>query len=312
MVVRPVQDSDLHAYVDGWLDPEKRLEIEASLAKDPFAAERVEAFRRQNDGLHALFDGVLGEPLSEEMKQLRDRLNRRQAGNDNRRGRFDSPFLRTAAAVVLLISGGLGGYLAKPVEVVTAEPPALQSFAQEAVQAHAFYTTDSRFAVEIGGDDRNALDSWLSERLGRNVFAPDLAPVGFRLIGGRSLPIAAGAGAQYMYENEARRRLTLFVGSPKSGRESSVSFAQRGDIAMFYWVEGPLAYALLGPVKRDELMEIVKTVSGQVKAHRGAPAPQPAAAQPAATGAPPPKSPADQPPPPAGVQPASDGKPKQM
>jgi len=252
MVVRPVQDSDLHAYVDGWLEPERRLEFEASLAEDPLAAERVEAFRRQNDGLHALFDGTLSEPLTEEMKQLRDRLNGRHAGNDNRRGRLDSPFLRTAAALALLISGGIGGYLAKPAQVVTTEPPALQSFAQEAVQAHDFYTTDSRFAVEIGGEDRNALDSWLSKRLGRDVFAPDLAGVGYRLIGGRSLPIATGAGAQYMYENDAQRRLTLFVGSPKAGRESAVSFAQRGDIGMFYWVDGPLAYALLGPVKREE------------------------------------------------------------
>ena len=59
MVARPVDDRDLHAYVDGCLDTQRRIEVEAWLAEDPASAERVNAYRSQIDQLHDLFDGVL-------------------------------------------------------------------------------------------------------------------------------------------------------------------------------------------------------------------------------------------------------------
>jgi anti-sigma factor RsiW len=283
MVARPVDDRDLHAYVDGCLDPQRRIEVEACLAEDPASAERVNAYRSQIDQLHELFDDVLGENATPVMDDLQNRLSGRMAGNDNyRRGWLRSPFARMAAAVVLLLAGGTGGWVLRDPEptVVEQQQPPLQSFAQEAVQAHTFYASDNRFAVEMGGEDRGALDSWLSERLGRRIFGPDLSGAGFRLIGGRSLPTATGVGAQYMYENDGKRRLTLFVGTPKAGQEAAFSFVQKGDVSMFYWVEGSIAYALIGRLDRDQLMNITQTVYRELKIRNVPPAPPPAAPPP--------------------------------
>jgi anti-sigma factor RsiW len=292
MVARPVDDRDLHAYVDGCLDTQRRIEVEAWLAEDPASAERVNAYRSQIDQLHDLFDGVLSEPSTPAMDEMHDRLSGRMAGNDNRRrGWLHSPFARMAAAVVLLLAGGTGGWVLREQEPATVEQeqPTLQNFAQEAVQAHTFYASDNRFAVEMGGEDRGALDSWLSERLGRRIFGPDLTSAGFRLIGGRSLPTTTGAGAQYMYENDGKRRLTLFVGTPKAGQEAAFSFVQKGDVSMFYWVEGSIAYALIGRLDREQLMNITQTVYRELKIRNVPPAPPPAAPPPeAAKQAPPP------------------------
>jgi anti-sigma factor RsiW len=285
MVARPVDDRDLHAYVDGCLDPQRRIEVEACLAEDPASAERVNAYRSQIDQLHELFDDVLREPATPAMDDLQNRLSGQMAGNDNyRRGWLRSPFARMAAAVVLLLAGGTGGWMLRDPEptVVEQQQPPLQSFAQEAVQAHTFYASDNRFAVEMGGEDRGALDSWLSERLGRRIFGPDLSSAGFRLIGGRSLPTATGVGAQYMYENDGKRRLTLFVGTPKAGQEAAFSFVQKGDVSMFYWVEGSIAYALIGRLDRDQLMNITQTVYRELKIRNVPPAPAPAAPPPEA------------------------------
>jgi anti-sigma factor RsiW len=304
MVARPVDDRDLHAYVDGCLDPQRRIEVEATLAEDPASAERVNAYRSQIDQLHDLFDGVLREPATPAMDEMHDRLSGRMAGNDNRRrGWLHSPFARMAAAVVLLLAGGTGGWVLREQEPATVEQeqPTLQNFAQEAVQAHTFYASDNRFAVEMGGEDRGALDSWLSERLGRRIFGPDLSASGFRLIGGRSLPTTTGAGAQYMYENESKRRLTLFVGTPKAGQEAAFSYVQKGDVSMFYWVEGSIAYALIGRLERDQLMNITQTVYRELKIRNVPPPPPPAA--------PPPPEAAKQVPPP---QPVGDVKRKDM
>jgi anti-sigma factor RsiW len=304
MVARPVDDRDLHAYVDGCLDPQRRIEVEAWLTEDPASAERVNAYRSQIDQLHDLFDGVLREPATPAMDEMHDRLSGRMAGNDNRRrGWLHSPFARMAAAVVLLLAGGTGGWVLREQEPATVEQeqPTLQNFAQEAVQAHTFYASDNRFAVEMGGEDRGALDSWLSERLGRRIFGPDLSASGFRLIGGRSLPTTTGAGAQYMYENEGKRRLTLFVGTPKAGQEAAFSYVQKGDVSMFYWVEGSIAYALIGRLERDQLMNITQTVYRELKLRNVPPPPPPAA--------PPPPEAAKQVPPP---QPVGDVKRKDM
>jgi len=304
MVARPVDDRDLHAYVDGCLDSQRRIEVEAWLAEDPASAERVNAYRSQIDQLHDLFDGVLREPATPAMDEMHDRLSGQMAGNDNRRrGWLHSPFARMAAAVVLLLAGGTGGWVLREQEPATVEQeqPTLQNFAQEAVQAHTFYASDNRFAVEMGGEDRGALDSWLSERLGRRIFGPDLSASGFRLIGGRSLPTTTGAGAQYMYENESKRRLTLFVGTPKAGQEAAFSYVQKGDVSMFYWVEGSIAYALIGRLERDQLMNITQTVYRELKIRNVPPPPPPAA--------PPPPEAAKQVPPP---QPVGDVKRKDM
>src|SRR5690242_11740011 len=58
-----VSDDELHAYMDGALDPMRRLEIASYLAGHPLEAARAEAFRAQREGLRALFDHVLDQPV---------------------------------------------------------------------------------------------------------------------------------------------------------------------------------------------------------------------------------------------------------
>ena len=75
---RPVDEDELQAYVDGLLDAKRRSEVEAYLATDPEEVERVEAYRLQNIGLHAMFDGrsVADEqPGSAQIERLRHGLH---------------------------------------------------------------------------------------------------------------------------------------------------------------------------------------------------------------------------------------------
>ncbi len=50
-----IGEADLHAYIDGGLDPLKRTEVEAFLAARPQIARRVEAYRSQVVALNAAF-----------------------------------------------------------------------------------------------------------------------------------------------------------------------------------------------------------------------------------------------------------------
>lgn len=260
MAERAISDSDLHAYVDGWLDPARRLEVERYLASDREAAARVLAYRAQNDALHSMFDPLLEQPTDGRIAALGVNLAGRLAAAERRRS--VSAWKRVAAAAALLLVGAAGGWLARDggFHYAGGHPP-LQEFAREAVQAHAFYA-GSRFAVEMGADDPGALDGWLSHRLGRTVSAPDLTAVGYALMGGRSLPTSTGPGVQYMYESGKGRRLTLFVSIPEGGQSAAFSYVRKDDISIFYWQEGVLAYALIGRMDRDELMEVAQAAYG--------------------------------------------------
>ncbi|HEX7967048.1 MAG TPA: hypothetical protein VF502_02425, partial [Stellaceae bacterium] len=66
----PISEEELHAYVDGDVDPARRLDIAVYLADHPLEAARTEAFRALNDGVHALFDQVLDQPLPKRLRKL--------------------------------------------------------------------------------------------------------------------------------------------------------------------------------------------------------------------------------------------------
>ncbi len=279
-----MRDSDLHAYVDGQLDSARRIEVETWLAEDEEAARRVEAYRAQNAALHSLFDGILNEPLGGRLAGLGEQLGEKLDARVARRTWWAQPGWRRLAAAVSFVAVGLGaGWLGHgqvsvpPLAQQAPAQPTLQAFAEEATQAHSFYA-NSRFEVEMGADNQEALNNWLSERLGRPVIGPDLAGIGYRLIGGRSLPTEGGAVAQYMYETEGGgNRLTLFVGTPQADQRSAFSFVKHGEIASFYWAEGALSYALVGRFERDQLMSIAQTVHQKLNS---APPARPAPAQP--------------------------------
>ncbi|HYH22516.1 MAG TPA: anti-sigma factor [Azospirillum sp.] len=266
MEAHRVKDEELHAYADGQLEGTRRIAVERHLAEDPEAARKVEDYRAQAALLHEMFDPVLREDPGPEVNELTTRLRGRLAGNDNRPAWHARPLTRLAATVVLVVGAAAGGYFGRGVTAPPTQRQSLQTFANEATQAHRFYTSDERYQVEMGAEDPGALDNFLSQRVGKSIFGPDLSKAGYRLIGGRSLPTDTGAGAQYMYINDQGKRITLFVGPPPAGKETSFSFAQQGDIATFYWVEGQLAYALIGRLSKDELMGITKAVYDDVKA----------------------------------------------
>lgn len=228
----------LHAYVDGRLDEAARAQVEAWLAEDFEAASRVAAYRTQNAALHALFDGVLAEPLPAPL-----------------RGPWERPRRRTAAVMAAflpaLLLGVAMGWWAR--DLVKPSPP-LVELPVRAAAAHAVYAPEVRHPVEVGAAEEAHLEQWLSKRLGTRLAAPSLVPLGFRLVGGRLLPDAAGPAALFMYEDGEGRRLTLYVARNPGGGETAFRFAERAGVGVFYWVDGPFGYALSGELGRERLL----------------------------------------------------------
>ncbi len=78
-----------------------------------------------------------------------------------------------------------------------------------AAAAHLTFVVDARHPVEVTAAQEGHLVQWLSNRLGRPLRVPDLAGLGFHLIGGRLLPGSAGPAAQFMFDDDNGTRLTI-------------------------------------------------------------------------------------------------------
>lgn len=251
-------DIELHAHVDGELPPARQAEVEARLAADPAAAERVRAYRAQKQALRARFAPVIDEPIPESLRAL---AVPPRAATGLPRGSLQ----RIAASVAIGLFGGLLGWLAhghyRPAELAAhaARLP------HQAAIAHAVFSPDVRRPVEIGAEHEDQLVTWLSKRLGTPVRPPKLGALGYELIGGRLLAGNSGPVAQFMYHDGSGQRLTLYVSTEVAGnRDTAFRFAQEGPINVFYWIDGTYGYALSAGIAKAELARIATAVYDQL------------------------------------------------
>jgi anti-sigma factor RsiW len=248
-----ITEHDLHAFLDGELDAEVQTEIEAWLAEHPDDAENLADWKAQNAGLHGLFDDLLSEPVPSEMTAA---LEHPVSSPVDRRG-----WWRSAAAILLLVAGMGSGWVLRG----ELTQPDSENFVRKAVSAHVVYVGERRHAVEVWAKEEKHLVKWLSKRLKHKLKAPYLADAGFRLVGGRLIEDEGAPAAQFMYEDKAKRRVTLYTRRTRDDGDPAFRFEGRDGISAFYWTGGPLAFALLGEMKRTELLALAETVSKQIQ-----------------------------------------------
>jgi anti-sigma factor RsiW len=254
MTLPPTFSHDtLHAHADGRLDADQRAAVAAWLAEHPDAAARVQAWRDNDALLRAAYDPLLAEPIPERLRLAASRAPRR-------------PVLRLAAAVAWLALGATLGYGLRGLQGPETEPAgALVSLPRQAAIAHAVYAPEVRHPVEVGADQEAHLVAWLSKRLGTPLRAPALGTEGYALVGGRLLPGEAGPVAQFMYQHGDGRRLTLYVRRGEAdNQETAFRYTREDGVSVFYWIDGPLGYALSGDLPREALLPVASAVYRQL------------------------------------------------
>jgi len=261
MRTQAISEAQLHALADGVLPEGQRAAVDAHLCAHPQDAARVDAWREQNRQLRALFDPVLDEAVQPHLMQA--------ASPPAANGAWQRPAMQAAAAIVLVIAGGMGGWLLRGDGGDTGDMRAASALARSAAIAHAVYTPEVRHPVEVGVAQEAHLVQWLSKRLGSTLRPPVLSPLGYHLIGGRLLPgDGDGPVAQFMYEDGGGKRLTLYVAKERAGRqETAFRYTQEKDLGVFYWIDGQMGYALSARLPKAELGKIADAVYTQLEAH---------------------------------------------
>jgi anti-sigma factor RsiW len=254
-----IGEEDLHAYVDGFLDAERRAAVARYLEQHPDVARRVAAYSAQREALRAAF-AVAAEPTPPHLNLSRLIIEARLA---RRRSSW-----RIAAAIALALGvGGAGGWV-----LHGAQDPrpgtnayALAVLKRQALSSYAVYAPDQRRPIELDADRRDDLARWLSDRLNRTVSPPDLSALGYRLLGGRLLATEqGGAAALLMYEDAQGTRLAILMRPMRAEYHAPLSAMGNCPVSGDAWIAKGLGYALVARVPPGELRPLAEQVQRQL------------------------------------------------
>jgi anti-sigma factor RsiW len=261
-----ISEDELHALVDDRLTPEAAAALRLRLAGDSAAMATVTAWQAQREALRALYGPIAQAPLPASLVAAAEHAQRvqTQAAQWWRWGGMAAAVL-VAFGIGWLSGGrwglGHGGFAA-------AGAGQARHFAQQAAVAHAVFQPEVRHPVEVTAAQQEHLVQWLSKRLGRPLKVPVLTAQGYELVGGRLLPGDEGARAQFMYQNAAGQRITLYLGALKPGSSeanaTAFSFLDSGSVPGFYWVDHGCGYAIAGQLPRAALHDLASAVYAQL------------------------------------------------
>jgi anti-sigma factor RsiW len=279
-------DDDLVAYLDGELGPTERSAVEAWLAEDPAARERLSALAETDALVRRAFDASLQEPLPE-------RLIAAARGEPGAVPAKILPFkpmpvmqrsspgwrrwaaLPAAASLFGLLLGGSAGWLGlghAPSDAGN-KPPAVQAAASNWLDNAAGYYKLYVDAGDVGavqvpatGDPSAALQK-ISQTLARQVRLPNLKPWGLDFGGARLIVVDGRPAAQLVYntDNKAIGPLTLTIGSSNKP-DLAPTVDRRQDLNVLYWRHQGHAYALVGRANIGYLWNIANDVAWQLDA----------------------------------------------
>ena len=252
---RPIMKDDLHAYVDGVLEPERAAEVAAYLEDHPDMAQRVAAFSDQRDLLRKALAPIADEPLPSRLN-LSGMIEKRQR-------RRPSPAWLAIAAMLILSIGGLGGWVMR--DILQASPGGLAALAQEAAYSYHVYAPDRVRPVEMRASDSAQLVQWVSNRLKQPVKLPDLTGSGYRLMGGRLIATSHGPAAMFMYDDDRGDRLVVLTRPMASEQSAPMAPHSGGDVSGFAWADGGMGYSLMGQAAAESLKPIANEVRRQAR-----------------------------------------------
>ncbi|TCR81456.1 anti-sigma factor [Rhizobium sp. BK376] len=255
MSVRPITEDDLQAFVDGALDDARKAEIATYIEAHPDVSARVKSYADQRLNLRAIFDPIVDEPVPTHLN-----LAHMIAG---RRSRRLPAWGMAAAATVLLVAGGSGGWFMRG-----AYQPAGQGMgmlAHEASNSYSVYASDQMRPVELRADDMPELVDWATQRLGHKPVLPDLSKSGYRLMGGRILSTSAGAGLMLMYDNDRGTRLVMLTRPMVADQNMPMTVNSEGNMPGWTWAADGMGYSLVGPMPAETLHPLADDIKQQMR-----------------------------------------------
>ncbi|HWK65605.1 MAG TPA: anti-sigma factor [Rhizobiaceae bacterium] len=244
---------DIDMALDGELPVEERAQFDAWLAANPDMKARKDRLADDMTRLREAVAGIVDEPVPDRLVAVL------KSGRPTRWGLW-----RAAAAAAILVVGGIAGY-AVGSGLLFGDGPE-EWLAEQAIGAYATYPADLPHTVEVGGEDKDYLDRWLSKRTGLKVVAPDLSGQGFELLGGRILPGGQAPAALLVYKNQAGNQLSIYM-TPQPGDNIRGTYAaEEGGPNAIYWLDKGFGCAIVSNLSQDQMRDVARSAWRQLLA----------------------------------------------
>jgi anti-sigma factor RsiW len=249
---RPINEEDLHAYVDGFLDAERRAQVERCFAVHPDVAARIRAWQAGRAALRDALAWKASEPVPASLS-LAELMRLRAA-------RRIGVGLLAASVVLALAIGGVAGWVLRGPGGATG----VVAVAQEAVIAHRLLLSGIPPATpEAREGDAAGIATWARSVLGDAVRPPDLSAAGYRLTGGRLVPTGDGLGGVFLYGGGNGNRLTVFMRRMRDGTVSS-PMREMGDAPGYAWVSDGVGVSLISDQAMSGLHGLANTIRSEM------------------------------------------------
>lgn len=227
-------EHDLHAYIDGRLDPARRAEVEAWLAHRPERLAELQAWQRDAQQLRAALAGTAPAPEPAlDPARLRAGLARRRSAR-----------YAVAAAVLLSLGvGGIGGWQAREWSRPAAPAMLANAPMADAIAAHRLFAAHAELRADSAA---GAVQPWLDANFRRPMRLPDLSAAGYRPVGARLLATDQGAAALVVYQDAGGEAISFYIRPPGPRRHMLPRGDRRdGGLLAQYWSRGGYNYAMV-------------------------------------------------------------------
>lgn len=253
--MKPITEDDLHAYVDEALDEQRREQVESYLQSNREAMARVTAYRNQSSALRSALDPIAKEPIPV-------RLNLRHMMPNARENSGTPKWRYAAAAVVFLVVGAGGGWISRG--IYSGPTEGVAALAAEATASYRTFAADKVRPVEVRVADGEALREMTRATIGMSDAVPDLTTIGYRLMGGRTVPTVHGPAVMLMYDDDKGSRLVMLGRKMAADKESTMKDNLQDGLGSWTWARNGIGFSLVGSKPMPELRAIADRAKDEI------------------------------------------------
>jgi anti-sigma factor RsiW len=270
-----IGDTDLHAFVDGELDPPLARDVKHHLDSHSVDAARVDVWRAQNGAIRRAFEPVMREgiPVSLSLKpasrmlrpaEERDapRIDLRAVRRRRRVISAASTFL-AGAAVALLVAFGLPRARQAAIDSVeigdAASSPAPNATARRARLAWRTFVKEMDRSAERSAAEMEPMMASLS-RIAGLTHIPDLGAQQFTFAAVRLMPGEAEPAAFILYMTPDSHRIGFII-ERSAEQDLDPSLFDDGGLRCLIWRSGGYSYALVGPAAAETLRAMARATA---------------------------------------------------
>jgi len=235
-----LSDEEMHAFIDGEVDPSRAAEIGALIARSPDLAHRVHRYRGDKALLTSVYGPLATQPLPEAIVRLCTEPPKSTMRRPPPRVAIS---LALAALVVLSVAG-----LALR-ERTGSDPLIVAAVAARSGETSA--VSDLEGAALGTREDQSAL---LRRTLDQPIATPDLRRAGFELTRLTIYPESNGEAVQLSYRDKGGRRFTVYLRRSAGGDRFEV--VPRGAERICIWQNADLSAVMVGEMSTSEMLRV--------------------------------------------------------